>query len=257
MIRVVKIGGHVLDDDAQLRAFCHDFAALEGPKVLVHGGGAFASRLQRALGMEPVKIAGRRVTDEATLQVVTMACAGWGNKQIVSLLQAEGCPAAGFSGCDANLIRARRRAPLEIDGKLVDFGAVGDVTPASVNVPVLQALIGQGLVPVLSPINHDGEGQLLNTNADTVAASVAAALGAELTLCFEKDGVLSDAEDPGSVIPRISQADFAALKAAGTVSDGMLPKLENAFKALRQGATGVVIKNAARLLSPSGTLLVL
>lgn len=257
MISVVKIGGHVLDDEAQLKAFCRDFAALDGPKVLVHGGGALTTRLQRALGQEPVKIAGRRVTDEATLEVVTMACAGWCNKQIVSLLQAEGCQAAGFSGCDANLIRARRRAPLEIDGKVVDFGAVGDVTPASVNVPMLQALLSQGVVPVLSPINHDGEGQLLNTNADTVAASVAAALGAELYLCFEKDGVLANPDDPQSVLPRISKAVFQALKSAGTVSDGMLPKLENAFKALQQGAVQVVIKSASRLLSPVGTVLVL
>lgn len=253
MIRVVKIGGHVLDDAALLKAFCVDFTALEGPKVLVHGGGALASRLQRSLGMEPVKIAGRRVTDEATLQVVTMACAGWSNKQIVSLLQACGCPAAGFSGCDANLVRARRRPPLEVDGELVDFGFVGDVTPASVNTSFLQKLLAGGIVPVLSPINHDGEGQLLNTNADTVAASVAAALGAELILCFEKEGVLSDPDNPSSVIPHISSADFAALKAAGTVSDGMLPKLQNAFSALRAGSPRVTIKSAGSLLAASGT----
>lgn len=257
MIKVVKIGGHVLDDAVQLEAFCRDFATLEGPKVLVHGGGALASRLQRSLGQEPVRIAGRRVTDEAALQVVTMAYAGWCNKQVVSLLQSFGCNALGLSGCDGNAVCARRRPPLEIDGQAVDFGAVGDVTPASVNVALLQALIGQGLVPVLSPINHDGEGQLLNTNADTVASSVAAALGAELWLCFEKDGVLARPEDPTSVIGRITRADFQALKADGTVSDGMLPKLEGAFAALSGGASRVLILGAGHLLSGTGTELLL
>ena len=257
MTKVVKIGGNVLDDEAALKQFCRDFAALEGPKVLVHGGGALASRMQERLGMKPVKIQGRRVTDPDTLQVVTMVYAGWCNKQLVSLLQACGCNALGLSGCDGNAVWASRRPPLEIDGTPVDFGAVGDVTPTSVNRPLLEALLGQGMVPVLSPINHDGEGNLLNTNADTVAASVASALGAELWTCFEKEGVLADIQYPSSVIPRLTESSFRALKEAGKIADGMVPKLENAFRALRQGATRAVILHAACLKEGKGTEVVL
>lgn len=253
MIKVVKIGGNVLDDEAALRQFCRDFAALDGPKVLVHGGGALASRMQESLGQRPVKIQGRRVTDSETLQVVTMVYAGWCNKQLVSLLQAAGCNAVGLSGCDGNVVKANKRAPLNVDGTPVDFGFVGDMTPASVNRDFLEALLRQNLVPVLSPINHDGAGNLLNTNADTVAACVAAALGAELWTCFEKDGVLLDINDPGSVVGRIGPEDYARLKASGAIADGMIPKLENAFKALRGGAAKVLILNADNLLKGKGT----
>jgi len=253
MIKVVKIGGNVLDDEAALRQFCRDFAALEGPKVLVHGGGALASRMQEKLGQRPVKIQGRRVTDSETLQVVTMVYAGWCNKQLVSLLQAAGCNAVGLSGCDGNVVKANKRAPLNVDGTPVDFGFVGDMTPASVNRDFLEALLRQNLVPVLSPINHDGAGNLLNTNADTVAASVAAALGAELWTCFEKDGVLRDVNDPGSVIPQLTETAIGTLKAEGVIADGMIPKLENAFKALRGGAAKVLILNADNLLKGKGT----
>jgi acetylglutamate kinase len=255
MIKVVKIGGNVLDDEAALKRFCRDFAALEGRKVLVHGGGALASKMQEKLGQEPVKIQGRRVTDPETLQTVTMVYSGWCNKQLVSLLQKEGCNAIGLSGCDGNVITASRRPPLEMDGKAVDFGAVGDVRKESVNAPFLEALLSQGLVPVLSPINHDGAGNLLNTNADTVAASVAAALGGELWTCFEKDGVLSDINNPKSVIPQLTEASFIGLKENGAIADGMLPKLENAFRALRQGAKKAVILNAACLLEGKGTVI--
>ncbi len=253
MIRVIKIGGNVIDDDRQLAGFCRDFAALEGPKVLVHGGGALGGRMQERLGIQPVRIEGRRVTDPETLQVVTMVYAGWCNKRIVSLLQAEGCPAAGLSGCDGNVICAARRAPLEIGGKTVDFGAVGDVVRESVNVPLLNALLSLGLVPVLSPINHDGAGNLLNTNADTVAAAVGAALGADLTFCFEKPGVLLDVNDPGSVLPALDAGSFRALREEGRIADGMIPKLENAFRALREGAAGVTVKQASDLLFDAGT----
>ncbi len=257
MIKVVKIGGNVLNDETALKQFCQDFAALEGPKVLVHGGGALASDMQEKLGQKPVKIQGRRVTDEDTLRIVTMVYAGWCNKHLVSLLQKNGCNAIGLSGCDGNVITACKRRPLEIEGSLVDFGFVGDVTPESVNRPLLEALLAQGLVPVLSPINHDGEGLLLNTNADTVAASVAAALTAELWTCFEKDGVLRDVNDPSSVIPHITSADYTELKASGVIADGMVPKLENAFRALRQGATRVLILNAAAISQGTGTAVTL
>lgn len=254
-IRVVKIGGNVVDDEQALQAFCRDFAAMEGPKVLVHGGGAVASHIQEALGQKPVKIEGRRVTDEETLKVVTMVYSGWCNKHIVALLQAAGCNAIGLSGCDGSVITASKRAPRTLsDGVTkVDYGYVGDVTPGSVNAELLNSLITAGLTPVLCAINHDGAGQLLNTNADTVASSVAAALHSELVCCFELDGVLADRNDPASVIPSISSADFERMKADGTVADGMIPKIENALGALKEGASSVVIKNASRLLEDGGT----
>ena len=256
MITVVKCGGQVLDDDLLLEAFCRDFAALEGPKVLVHGGGALAGRFQKALGIEPVKYEGRRVTDEATLQVVTMVYAGWCNKRVVSLLQADGCNAVGLSGCDGSVITASKRPPLTLsDGRTVDFGWVGDVTPVSVKAGFLRLLLDQGMTPVLSAINHDGEGHLLNTNADTVAASVAAALGASLVTCFEQPGVLRDREDPASVIPIIDKETYATLKADGVVADGMIPKLDQAFDALAQGAQEVRICHSSALLTQGGTLI--
>ncbi|MBR1570210.1 MAG: acetylglutamate kinase [Bacteroidales bacterium] len=253
MIRVVKIGGNVIDDEEALKRFCHNFASLEGPRVLVHGGGALASRMQEKLGMAPVKIQGRRVTDPETLQIVTMVYAGWCNKQIVSLLQADGCQALGLSGCDANAICASRRPPLDIDGEKVDFGAVGDVTPASVNRPFLESLLQQGIVPVLSPINHDGAGNLLNTNADTVAASVAAALRGELWTCFEKDGVLADVDRPESLLPLVTSTGYESLKAEGIIAGGMIPKLENAFRSLREGAVKALILNADAIATGRGT----
>ena len=256
MIRVVKCGGQVLDDDALLEAFCRDFAALPGPKVLVHGGGALAGKFQKALGIEPVKYEGRRVTDEATLQVVTMVYAGWCNKRVVSLLQADGCNAIGLSGCDGSVITASKRPPIALsDGRAVDFGQVGDVTPASVRTDFLRLLLDNGLTPVLCAINHDGAGQLLNTNADTVAASVAAALGAGLTTCFEQPGVLQDRNDPSSVIPFIDKDTYASLKADGIVADGMIPKLDQAFDALEKGAAEVRICHSAALLTDGGTLI--
>lgn len=256
MIKVVKCGGQVLDQENLLEAFCRDFAALEGPKVLVHGGGALAGRFQKALGMEPVKLEGRRVTDGATLQVVTMVYAGWCNKQVVALLQADGCNAVGLSGCDGSVITASKRPPLTLsDGRTVDFGWVGDVTPGSIRTDFLQLLLEKGLTPVLSAINHDGQGHLLNTNADTVAASVAAALGAELITCFEQPGVLRDVNDASSVIPVIDKALYASLKADGIVADGMIPKLDQAFDALEQGAKQVRICHSSALLSGGGTLI--
>ena len=256
MIRVVKCGGQVLDDPALLASFCRDFAALVGPKVLVHGGGALAGRFQKALGMEPVKYEGRRVTDDATLQVVTMVYAGWCNKQVVALLQADGCDAVGLSGCDGSVITAAKRPPKALsDGRVVDFGWVGDVTPGNVRTDFLRMLLEGGMTPVLCAINHDGAGQLLNTNADTVAASVAAALGAELVTCFEQPGVLRDVGDPSSVIPCIDRELYASLKAEGIVSDGMIPKLDQAFDALEKGAAGVRICHSGDLLRNGGTLI--
>ena len=254
-LKVVKIGGNVVDNPEMLSAFCRDFAKLEGPKCLVHGGGVLASSIQKALGQEPVKIEGRRVTDAETLKVVTMVYAGWCNKNIVALLQAEGCNALGLSGCDGSVIKAGKRAPRTLsDGvTVVDYGFVGDVKPSSVNVPLVRSLISAGCVPVFCAINHDGKGNLLNTNADTIACSVASALNADLIYCFEKKGVLLDKENDESVIPFIDPDRFEALRKEGIVAEGMLPKIENSFKALREGALGVVIKHSSDLLAESGT----
>ena len=257
MTTVVKIGGHVLDDEAQLKRFCADFAALPGPKILVHGGSVLASKVLGALGIEPVKIEGRRVTDSSTLQVVTMVYSGWYNKLLVATLQGLGCNAIGLSGCDAGCVTAGIRPPRTLsDGEtVVDYGFVGDVQPGSFDIQFIGGLLEKGLVPVFCAINHDGRGQLLNTNADTVAACLAAALGARLLCCFEQPGVLADMERPDSVIPHIDSASYEALKASGAVSGGMLPKLENAFAALRGGAAEVVIKSASGLLGAGGTVI--
>ena len=258
MISVYKVGGNVVDDPAALERFCRDFAAVEGPKVLVHGGGVRASQVQKALGQEPVKVEGRRVTAAQTLEVVTMVYAGWCNKDIVARLQAEGCNAIGLAGGDGGVITARRRPPKTLsDGVTkVDYGFVGDVTPASVNRDFLLQLLSAGLVPVLSAINHDGAGQLLNTKADTVAAAICVALGAKLFYCFEKNGVLCDRNDDQSVIPVLDPQAYQRLKTEGRVADGMIPKIDNAFQALRDGAAGVVIRSAD-LSAPGGTSLTL
>lgn len=252
MIKVVKVGGNVVDNEDALKAFCRDFAALPGPKVLVHGGGAVASQVQKSLGQTPVKIEGRRVTDAETLKVVTAVYSGLCNKTITALLQGFGCNAIGLSGCDASIITARKRPPRTLmDGVTkVDYGFVGDVTKDSVNTEFLNNFLDWGITPVLCAINHDGNGQLLNTNADTVASSVASALGAQLVYTFELDGVLRDISDPASVIPSITSDDFATMKLDGCISDGMIPKIENCLKALREGASSVVIKNSNALNKP-------
>ena len=176
-IKVIKIGGNVVDNEVLLEQFAKDFAALEGPKILVHGGGVAASRMQKQLGMEPQMVAGRRVTDDGTLQIVTMVYAGWCNKHITALLQKNGCNAIGMTGADGNAICASRRPPMMIEGHgTVDFGHVGDVTPESINTGFLMQLLSAGLTPVFCAINHDGNGHLLNTNADTVASSIAVAI---------------------------------------------------------------------------------
>lgn len=255
MTRLFKIGGNVIENEALLDAFCRDFAAVEGPKILVHGGGVMASKLQESLGQTAVKIEGRRVTDADALKAVVMAYAGWCNKSLVARLQKYGCNAIGLAGCDANVITASKRAPkLLMDGVTkVDYGYVGDVCKASVNSAFVNALLDIGMVPVFSAINHDGNGLLLNTNADTIASSVASAVGAQLVCCFELDGVLKDRNDASSVIPVINEAMFQQMKTDGTIADGMIPKIENCLSALKNGACGAVIKNAARIKDDSGT----
>ena len=286
MIKVVKIGGNVVDNPDLLKEFVKDFAAMPGMKVLVHGGGVMASQMQKSMGMVPVMVEGRRVTDEETLKVVTMVYAGWCNKNITALLQAEGCNAIGLTGADGNSIKASRRAPVYVEslGEKVDYGFVGDVTAESVNARFIYSLLERGVVPVFNAINHDGEGNLLNTNADTIASSVAQALAAytyrsrrdvccrceecthcsddgrlthetELIYCFEKNGVLYDKDDDDSIIAKIDRKRFEELKAEGRVADGMIPKLTNAFKAIDNGVARVIIKHAGNLRNNIGTTL--
>lgn len=249
-ITVVKIGGNVIDDPAALKRFIADFAALPGAKILVHGGGKLATRLAEKLELKVRMVEGRRITDKGTLDVVTMVYAGLVNKQLVAALQAAGCHALGLSGADGNVVTARRRAP-----EPIDYGFVGDIE--RVDSALLERLLGAGLTPVLSAIMHDGRGTLLNCNADSVASAVA--LGAariaptDLVFCFEKAGVLRDAADETSLIPEITAASYAALKAQGIVSKGMIPKIENALRAVEQGVRSVVIKHAANLANATGT----
>jgi len=259
MITVVKIGGNVVDSEEALQSFCRDFAALQGPKVLVHGGGVMASRVLREMGIEPVMVEGRRVTDERTLKVVTMVYAGWANKHIAALLQSCACNAIGLSGCDAGVITAQKRAPRTLlDGSVLDYGYVGDVNPSSVNVEAILKLLDGGFTPVLCAINHDGRGNLLNTNADTVASAVASALNAKLLYCFELNGVLMDKDDPSTLLPSLETQQFEKLKAEGVIAGGMLPKVENCLNALRGGACEVVIKNSSALLDETaGTRIML
>lgn len=260
MIKVIKIGGNVVDNPELLREFVRDFAAMAGMKVLVHGGGVMASQMQKAMGMTPVMVEGRRVTDEQTLKVVTMVYAGWCNKHITALLQAEGCNAIGLTGADGNAIVAQKRPPVYVEslGEEVDYGFVGDVNARSVDTHFIFSLLERGIVPVFNAINHDGNGNLLNTNADTIASSIAVAFGgygSELIYCFEKDGVLYDKDDDRSVIAKLGREDFARLKAEGRIADGMIPKLANSFKAIESGVERVVIKHARNLLTDIGTTL--
>ena len=275
-----------MDNPELLKKFVEDFAEMPGMKILVHGGGVMASQMQKSMGMVPQMIEGRRVTDEETLRVVTMVYAGWCNKNITALLQAQRCNAIGLTGADGNAIKARKRPPVHVESlnQEVDYGFVGDVSADSVNAKFIYSLLEKGIVPVFNAINHDGEGNLLNTNADTIASSVATAMAnyqyrtrrdvccrceecthcsddgrlthiVELLYCFEKDGVLYDKDDDSSVIPEIDREKFAQLKEEGRVADGMIPKLTNSFKAIDNGVERVVIKHARNLLNPLGTIL--
>lgn len=243
-ITVVKIGGAFLEDETLLEAFYEAFSGMEGPKILVHGGGQRASKLGEDLGIPPRMVEGRRITDARSLELVTMVYAGWANKKLVSGLQGRGCNALGVSGADAGLIRARKRPVSE-----VDFGFVGDVE--HVEIPALLALLDAGFVPVFCALTHDGQGQLLNTNADSIAAALATGLSGnfrvKLIYCFEKEGVLSDPNNPESVIPHLDRARLEALKKTGAVSAGMIPKLFNSFRALEEGVDQVCIGSVSLL----------
>jgi acetylglutamate kinase len=260
-ITVVKVGGAIVEDEAQLRQLIHDFKNIEGPKILVHGGGRRATKVAAQLGIESQMIGGRRVTDAAMLEVVTMVYGGLVNKHIVALLQAEGVNAVGLTGADMNILRSHRRPlkKMNVDGeeRMIDFGFVGDVDYADGN--TLAMLLEQGITPVVAPLIHDGEGNILNTNADTMASETAKAIAQEhdvtLIFSFEKRGVLSNPDDDNSVIPLITPELFEHYKADGTISGGMLPKIENAINALNAGVKKVVITLASAINGSDGTVI--
>ncbi|QBQ40027.1 acetylglutamate kinase [Sphingobacterium psychroaquaticum] len=246
VLNVIKIGGNVIDDEDQLQVFLEKFAALQGKKILVHGGGKIATRLAADMGIEAKMIDGRRVTDQQMLDVVTMVYAGLTNKNIVANLQKFGSDALGLCGADGNVIKAIKRPVKDID-----YGFVGDILVDSVNTLSIKKFLEAGFVPVFSAITHNGLGQLLNTNADTIASALAVALSkvyeTRLIYCFEKNGVLRDVTDDSSVIKTIKSDDFERLKSAGIIYEGMIPKLENAFLAIARGVKNVYIGNALNL----------
>ena len=250
MIHVIKIGGGVLENEAHRDAFLRQFAAIEGPKVLVHGGGRLATTMADRLGVQTQMIDGRRVTDQETLNIVTMVYGGLVNKQVVAQLQTMGVNAIGLTGVDGGWMRSVKR-PIK-NG--IDYGYVGDVT--EVNGFYLRMLIGMGLTPVIAPITYSAEGLLLNTNADTVASMTAISLepDVQLTFCFEKAGVLSNPDDESSLIPRITRESYTQLKADGIISGGMIPKIDNAFAAIEHGVQSVRITHANNL--QGGTIIV-
>ena len=246
MIQVIKIGGGILENEASREMFLRQFAAVEGPKVLVHGGGRLATTMAERLGVETQMIDGRRVTDKETLDIVTMVYGGLVNKQVVTLLHTMGVNAIGLTGADGGWMRSVKR-PIK-NG--IDYGYVGDVK--DVNGEHLRMLLDNGLTPVIAPITYSEEGLLLNTNADTVASETAIALveargDVQLTFCFEKAGVLSDADDESTLIPRITRESYKQLLADGIVSGGMIPKIDNAFAALQRGVKSVRITHANNL----------
>lgn len=253
-ITVIKVGGAVVEDEAQLTQLLQDFSAIEGRKVLVHGGGRRATKVAGQLGIETQMVNGRRITDASMLEVVTMVYGGLVNKNVVARLQAQGIDALGLTGADIDVIRSHKR-PMK-NG--VDYGFVGDVDRADGD--KLHTLIEAGIVPVMAPLTHDGMGNILNTNADTIAGETAKALAKHydvtLVFCFEKKGVLSNPDDDESVIPTITRADFDRYVADGTISGGMIPKIENAFNAIDAGVGRVVITKADSIGLNFGTVIV-
>lgn len=249
-LTVVKVGGGVLEDVASLAGFLDRFVALPGKKILVHGGGRVATKLSEQLNIESKMVDGRRITDAGTINIVTMVYGGLINKKTVAALQARGCNAGGFTGADMNLIEAIKRPVKDID-----FGFVGDVT--KVNHEVLAILLKSGITPVMAPLTHDGKGQLLNTNADTIASEIASAMSdlyeVSLVFCFEKPGVLSDTHDDNSVIEHLTTSSYQSYKTKGIIHSGMIPKIDNSFDALQKGVKQVIITSASTLDLNSGT----
>lgn len=251
-LSIIKVGGKIVEEEATLSRFLDDFAAVAGPKILVHGGGRSATKLAEALGMESRMVDGRRITDAGMLKVVTMVYGGLVNKNIVAGLQNRGILSLGLTGADLGLIHSTKRPAAE-----VDYGFVGDVE--RVDASVLSSLLDDGIVPVLAPLTFGGPCGLLNTNADTIAGEAAKALArawdVSLYYCFEKKGVLRDEADDDSVVPRLTRHDFEAYKAEGVIRGGMVPKLENAFEAVASGVKRVIITSASAFSKGGGTLI--
>lgn len=249
-LTIIKVGGKVVEDDTSLQLLLSDFAAIKGKKILVHGGGRSATKLAAMLGVESKMVGGRRITDESMLRIVTMVYGGLVNKNVVAKLQAMDINALGLTGADMNVICSVKR-PI----KDVDYGFVGDVK--KVDAVILSDLISKGIVPVMAPLTHDGEGHLLNTNADTIAGETAKALApyfsVSLMYCFEKSGVLRDENDDNSVIPSISYQEFQSLVTEKIIQGGMIPKLENAFAAINAGVEEVLITSASAINTIGGT----
>ncbi len=251
-LTIIKVGGKIVEDAESLNHLLADFSAISGHKLLVHGGGRSATKIASQLGIESQMVNGRRITDAETLKVVTMVYGGLVNKNIVAGLQAKGVNAIGLTGADMDVIRSVKRPVKDID-----YGFVGDVK--QVNAPMLASLIHQGIVPVMAPLTHDGEGHMLNTNADTIAGETAKALASlfDVTLiyCFEKKGVLRDENDDDSVIPVLTPDLFREYVAEGVIQGGMIPKLENSFSAIESGVSQVIITLASAIDGKSGTII--
>ncbi|MBP5425187.1 MAG: acetylglutamate kinase [Prevotella sp.] len=252
-LTIVKVGGAVVEDELQLAQLLRDFAAIDGAKILVHGGGRRATKVAAALGIETKMVDGRRITDAAMLEVVTMVYGGLVNKHVVAGLQSLGVDAIGLSGADGNIIRSVKR-PLK-NG--IDYGFVGDVKRA--DGAKIAHFIEKDMVPVIAPLTHDGQGNMLNTNADTMASETAKAMASlydvTLVFAFEKPGVLQNPDDDSSVIPVITRSDFERYKADGTISGGMLPKIENALGAVEAGVSRVIITLATAIDGRHGTVI--
>ncbi len=251
-LTIVKVGGKVVEDKISLGLLLDQFSQIRGKRILVHGGGNLATSLAEKLGIETQMVEGRRITDASTLELVTMVYAGLVNKNIVAGLQARGCNSIGLTGADLNVIRAVKR-PV----KTIDYGFVGDIM--GVNTSELRLLLNEEVVPVMAPITHDGRGQLLNTNADTIAADLAIELSNYFTVnlfyCFEKKGVLQNANDENSVISELSFDRFRILQEEGVITEGMIPKLENGFSAMKNGVSQVLITNPNLISMARGTRL--
>lgn len=244
---VIKIGGNVIDNAEALKQFLSSFALSDAKKILIHGGGKIATKIGDQLGIESKYVNGRRITDAATIDVVTMVYGGLVNKKVVAQLQALGCNAIGLTGADGNIIPAIKRPVKEID-----YGFVGDVLPEKINAKLLDVLLQQNITPIVAPLTHDGNGQVLNTNADTIASSLAVALSkyydVRLVYCFEKKGILTDVNDDDSMVNLITKEKYHQLLEEKKLFDGILPKIDNAFAAIDNGVNEVLIGHADDLL---------
>lgn len=245
-IFVIKIGGNIIDNTEQLDAFLQQFSDVKEPKILIHGGGKLATELAASLNISQQLIEGRRITDAATLEVVTMVYAGSINKNIVAKLQVNNCNALGLCGADANLIAADKRIV-----KNIDYGFVGDIKPDGINISFLKLLFQNNITAIIAPITHNNAGQLLNTNADSIANEIAKALSinfqVHLIYCFNKKGILKDVNDENSVIKTITNKTAVDLKLNGSINEGMIPKIDNALQAVAAGVHKVSLGHALAL----------